>query len=382
MKLLYLTLWNFDKKESDGVAKKILQQVETLIESGIETDYTYILKKEKSVCVNVLGKEEVIRKYRGIKGIESCLILKEYLRKNRYTDVYFRNPGRIDPWVLSLLKLLHNQGSKILYEIPTFPYDMELTSNFIARIDLGIDRIFRKSIKKYVDKVITYSNHKRIYGVSTIRIINGIVVDKVKLAEGDDSHQTINLIAVGIYQKAHGYERVIRGLHEYYKANGEREIFLHMVGYGEQLEFYQNLVKELNLQNRILFYGKKSGKELDEIYEKMDIALSCFGFYKNDIEKSSALKVREYLARGLPIVTGCYEDVRDIKETNYIFTFPNDNTVVSIERIVQFYDGIYKCNRDRKEIHKEIRKYAEEVIDTKITMRPIIKYLIEGKKGC
>ena len=382
MKILYLTIWNFDKKESDGVAKKILQQVDTFRNSGIETDYTYILKNEKKVCVNVLGKEKIIGKYRKIKGIESCLILKEYLRKTQYTDVYFRNPGRIDPWVISLLKLLHKQGSKILYEIPTFPYDMELTSSFHARIDLRIDRFFRKEIKKYVNKVVTYSSHKMIYGVSTIRIINGIVVDKVKLVEGDDLHQTINLVAVGIFQKAHGYERIIKGLYEYYKVNGERDIIFHMVGYGEQLDFYQNMVRDLNLENRVWFYGKKSGKELDEIFEKMDIALSCFGFYKNNIQRSSALKVREYLARGMPIVTGCYEDVRDVKETDYILTFPNDNAVVSIERIVQFYDDIYKCKRNRKDIHKEIREYAEEIIDIKRTMCPIIKYLTEDKNGC
>lgn len=376
MKLLYLTLWNFDKKESDGVAKKILQQVETLKNSGIETDYTYILKNDKSVCANVLGKDKVLGKYRRVKGIESCLILKEYLRKNPYAVVYFRNPGRIDLWVISLLKLLHNQGSKILYEIPTFPYDMELTSNFRARIDLLIDKLFRNRIKKYVDRVVTFSKDEKIYGVQTIRTMNGIRVDSIMPIQSTQTHPEINLLALGTFQKSHGYERCIRALANYYDTGGSQQVILHMVGEGDELESYKQLVKGLKIDEKVVFYGRKSGDELDAIYEKMDLALGCFGLYKRRLNRISAIKTREYLAKGLPIVTGCKEDIFENCKQNIFIEFPNDNSDIDMKIIIDFYNEIYR-DKNKSIVHQAIHAFAKENLDYMIVMKPVIEYILK-----
>lgn len=376
VKVLYLTIWNFDKKESDGVAKKILQQVEIFRNSGIETDYTYILKNEKKVCINVCGKEEVLGKYRGSKGIGSCLILKDYLKKNSYQGIYIRNFGRIDPWVLDLLKLLYNQGCRILYEFPTFPYDRELTSNFWARIDLGIDRIFRGKIKKYVDRVVTFSLDEKIYGIPTIKTMNGICVDPIKPIQGTHNHQGINLLALGTFQKSHGYERCIRAIANYYDKDGSRQVILHMVGEGEELESYQQLTKNLKVEGKVVFYGRKSGNELDKIYENMDLALGCFGLYKRGLNRISAIKTREYLAKGLPVVTGCKEDAFESCRQNIFMEFPNDDSDIEMQKIVDFYNEIYG-DKNRDSVHQEIHAFARKNFDYAIVLKPIIDYYMK-----
>lgn len=378
MKVLYLTIWNFDKKESDGVAKKILQQVETFRNSGIETDYTYILKNEKKVCINVFGKEEVLGKYRGSKGIGSCLILKDYLKKNSYQGIYIRNFGRIDPWVVGLLKLLHNQGCRILYEFPTFPYDRELTSNFFARIDLGIDRIFRKQIKKYVDRVVTFSPDEKIYGIPTIQTMNGIIVDEQKMVCNDKKDDFIRLLAVAIFQRSHGYERVIKGMADYKKHGGKR-IILYLVGDGPEKKNYMQLSAKLGVDDIVKFYPKMAGKGLDDMYELADISLIDFGAYRENIYVTSALKSREALAKGLPLMTGCKIDICEKQYFPYVLEYPNDSSDLDLFRVEEFYKAI-TLGKSKTELAKEIRQYAKENLDMSITMKPIVDYIERGNK--
>ena len=45
---------------------------------------------------------------------------------------------------------------------------------------------------------------------------------------------TIVLLAVATLAKWHGYERVIKGLYNYYADGGERNIIFNIVGNGEQ----------------------------------------------------------------------------------------------------------------------------------------------------
>ena len=181
------------------------------------------------------------------------------------------------------------------------------------------------------------------------------------------------MVAVAQFQKSHGYERVIRGIAEYYKKARKTEVFIHMIGEGEEKKYYEELTRQLGVQKYIFFYGRKNGEELNKIYDNSDIGLSCFGFYKRGIELSSALKVREYLAHGLPVVTGAREDAFD-DSSIYCLRFPNDNSIVSIEKIVEFYCRMLS-DKEKNTLRNKVRTYAKNKLDMDVVMRPVIDYL-------
>lgn len=118
--------------------------------------------------------------------------------------------------------------------------------------------------------------------------------------------QIIRLLAVATFQNYHGYERVIKGLAQYYDESAERKIELYLVGNGEEAIKYKKMVKQYDLEKSVQLCGRKTGSELDHIYDHMDMALGSFGMYKEKIYKSSSLKVREYLAKGMPVVCGSF----------------------------------------------------------------------------
>lgn len=119
------------------------------------------------------------------------------------------------------------------------------------------------------------------------------------------------------------------------------------------------------------------GDRLDAMYDLADIAIECLGMYRKNMSISSSLKSREYLAKGLPIVAGCKNDV--INEKNpfkYYLEVPNDDSAIDVEKIIEFYDQIYST-QSRQQVISEIRKFAEDNIDLKVTMKKIIDYIKE-----
>ena len=207
--------------------------------------------------------------------------------------------------------------------------------------------------------------------MNRIQLVNNIV-------KKDNS---INLIAVASFQKTHGYERCIYSLAKYYAQGGKRNIKIIFVGDGAELDFYRQLVKENSLEQYIVFTGRKEGEQLQEIYDCADVALGIFGLYKMSVHKSSALKIREYLAMGLPVVSACEEDAFDCENTKYYYQLENNDTVFDMREIVDFYDMVYGNNQDRRIIREDIRQYALRNIDISVTFKKVIEEINVCKKG-
>lgn len=183
----------------------------------------------------------------------------------------------------------------------------------------------------------------------------------------------INLITVARFQKSHGYERVIKGLTKYDFKSGNR-IKVHFVGNGTELEHYKKLVKKYGLEESCVFYGEKYGEELEQIYSKADIGLGCFGFYKRKIYTSSALKTREYLMHGLPVVSGCREDIFARHHSKLFLEVPNDSSDVDISEIVSFYSALLS-EYSKDTIRNMAMDYCREYADMSKTLKPVIDYL-------
>ncbi len=268
--------------------------------------------------------------------------------------------------------------AKIIMEFPTYPYYRELIRQFELVPFYFKDLIWRKKLRKYVDVATTYSDDNNIFGIPTIQIMNGIVVDKIWLPERskhiEKTDAAINLLAVAQMLPAHGYERVINGIANYYQNKGKRNVMFHLVGDGPECEIYRKITRKYGLEDNVIFYGLKTGMELDNIYSKADIGLGSFGGYKNHLYVSSALKIREYLAHGLPIVSGMKEDVFLKNKPEFYLELPNSPEDIDIERIVCFIDGIRRKYK-RDELREIIREYAKKTVDMRITMKPIVDYM-------
>lgn len=266
---------------------------------------------------------------------------------------------------------------KVIIELYTYPYEKDEYHRWIDKFNLLKDRHYRKGLKKYVDRIVTYSNHNQIWGIETIILMNGIDVQALPVIKSHmNDCKTYNLIFVGYMQRQHGLERVIEGLKEFYSdTKDEKKVILHAVGEGPELPYYQKLVADNDLSDFVLFYGSQYGAELDGIYDLCEIGISALGMYKNKLNWSSALKSREYLAKGIPVINGNPTDVFVKYECDFHLDFSNDATPIDIKRTVEWYDSLLKKYSDKVGLSDAVREYALKHVDNSVTLKPVVEYI-------
>lgn len=265
---------------------------------------------------------------------------------------------------------------KIIIEIFTYPYDKDDFGKWNAWPFYIKERIYRKKLKRYVDRFVTYSNDDRIFDIPTIRTTNGVDVDSIRMLSGEFPENKITMIGVAYMQRQHGYERVIEGIKDYYQKNtGEYQVFLWLVGDGPEKKKYQKLVKRYRLEKYVKFFPTTTGAELDDLYDRCDLALGSFGLYKVGYKGPlGSLKTREFLAKGIPIVTGSPINVLGDK-LKYVKLFSNDSSAVDITEVIDYYEGLKKTERDKMSVARKMRKIAYDQVNVDAVMAPIIKFI-------
>ncbi len=270
---------------------------------------------------------------------------------------------------------------KIIIEVYTYPYDKDDFARWNAWPFYIKELLYRKNLKKYVDAFVTYTEDTEIFGVPTIRTINGIQLENIFPAKGTYQDNRIIMMAVAYMQSHHGYERIIDGLYHYYQnVNHKYTVELLLIGDGPEKPFYQSLVQKYHLENHVRFYPTMSGKALDEMYDISDIALASFGTYKKGMfSKLSALKTREYLAKGMPIITGCEIDVLDSRY-EFVRNFPNNADPVDIDEVIAFYDKIRQKEKNKQAVINTIRQFAESHVSMDSAMKPVVDYIESAQR--
>ena len=317
-------------------------------------------------------------------GFEAELLQYEW--KDGYAQIhpdadtdflYFR---RIESSV-KLLKTMRNikkkcNSIKIIMEIPTYPFageDKEKKS-VKRKISILIGSMF---LHRYVDRIVLsgqLDKIKTLYKIPVIHIDNGVDFNHIAVNENEcRPGGDIHMICVSGCMLSHGYDRMIRGLAEYYKTSGDlRNVFFHVVGTGECLEEYKKTARESGVpQDKVVFYGRKVGGELDEVYSNCNIAVAHLATHRIGIHQLSSLKSCEYVARGLPMVSSASLNIINEDTKDYALYVPEDETPIDIKAVIHFYDTVY----GNADVHAVIRNKFMKLCDWEYTFIPVRNYL-------
>ena len=294
--------------------------------------------------------------------------------------IYFRRPLCITRHTLKVLKEIrkNNTKVKIIMEIPTYPYDKELLCQAKLWPFYLKDVINRRNLKEYIDRIAVFTEDSELFGIPAIRFTNGIDLEQIKVKDaGKKDGNNIDLIVVSSFEEWHGYDRILKSLGEYYKGNpdNKRSVYLHMVGDGQNMHEYRQIVEKYKIQDYVKFYGRVYGKELDVIYNISDIAVDVLGMYRKNNNISCSLKSREYFAKGLPVISGCMIDLlEDVDGFKYFRQFPNDSSLINIDDVIRFYDDVYNI-AGRDKIIRSIRDFADKNCGMDKGMEKVIEYI-------
>lgn len=361
MNLIYFTHYNLEDKNYYGVKEKIFSQYNAF-NKHIKTGLIYF-DNYNMIFLNEKEEKKLIAIFKNKlkKRTQMYNFLYNVIKENNIKNLYIRYPYT-DFYFINFLKKI--KSKKIFLEIPTYPFHNE-DKRLKARITYLIETFYIGKLKKYIDYIVTFSDHDEIFGIPTIKIENGIDLNKIELRK-PVKHENINLLGVAKVSKWHGYDRVIKGLYEYYNNNPSEKVYFHVVGEGEELNNLKELSNKLKLENYIIFHGFKKGKELNELFNIADIGIGSLGNHRKGIYKESALKNREYCAKGLPFILSSIDN--DFPENfKYVYYISQEETPLNINKIKNFYNKIKNEN-----YIKEMRKYAENNLSWEIKLNKII----------
>lgn len=342
MRMLFLIYHGFE--EYNGISKKINYQMQAFRECGITTHICYLTDNHNNKQRWI--DDQIIRDYGNslqakIKKRTDFNCIIEYIKQEKISFVYVRHDHNANPFTILLYKKLKQSGCKVVLEIPTYPYDKEYRGfPFTEKLGLFIDKQFRVKMAHYVDLIVTFSASKEIWGRKTIQISNGIDFGQTPIKKHSCSIKNeIHLIAVAEIHSWHGFDRILKGLVQYYKNSPQITVFFHIVGKaGEKdRQEMERIILNGHIEKYVIFHGRKHGKELDSLFNVADMGIGSLGRHRSGITNIKTLKNREYAARGIPFTYS--ETDEDFDYMPYVYKSPPDESPVNISNIVVFYQS-------------------------------------------
>lgn len=280
--------------------------------------------------------------------------------------------------VVKLSKLIKKKGIDFLIEIPSSPDTTEANNSTSLRrkICLCLEKLYSSRVWKNVTMFLVCSENRydSIYGRPAINIYNGVDLSLLREKEILDNDK-VHILALASMSYWQGFDRLIRSLAQY---PNKEDIILHFVGNDGDgsLKEWIDLAGELGVASQLIVHGALYGKQLDSVCNEADIGIGPLGLYRKNKGGSASLKVREYMARGLPYVYAG-EDIAIEYNSCYMFRVTNDNEIFDMNDIVEFAKSV-KGNHN---ICDEMRAYAEENLTWEYQMEMVYHMLDDIKKN-
>ncbi len=280
--------------------------------------------------------------------------VKKVIEENNFDIVYFRHsPLNVSGY--QMIKSIEKK-SKLVVEITSFPPYTEKAKNVLRAFYHMLSKKWWERSAKYVTLFTGIGEHADEYlGRPFMNIDNGIDISFIPpRAESKNNDGKIHILAVASMCEWHGYERIIQGLAEW-KNEKSKEYIIDLVGdEGDgSLEKWKKLAIELGVSEQVVFHGRMTGDALTGMYNMASIGICSLALYKIGFNTGSVLKLREYMARGLPFVYA-HDDPHMSEDMPWCIRISNNEEPVRMDDIDLFVNRIAEI----KDISNQMREYA------------------------
>ncbi|WP_419233763.1 hypothetical protein [Aliarcobacter cryaerophilus] len=198
--------------------------------------------------------------------------------------------------------------------------------------------------------------------IQTFLYPNGIDLSSIRIIEDKRVRDEVNIAFMcGTFSAWHGLDLFLESALVNLELIQSNNIKIHLIG--RVLEKELNFIKTKKLP--IVLYGLLSSEEYIKVLEKCDIGLDSLALYREGLNEGAALKVREYLAFGLPIYSA-YKDTAIPLDFQY---YKVDD--VDIKKMFAFAKQMKQFSR------QEVRSISEEYISKEILLKKLYRELEE-----
>jgi len=380
LKIFYL-LRLYKLAPSNGVVKKIEGQYNATVKfdlpfhfiicipKGVNTHYWH--EKSGVSIIEVNSLQDYWDYYKKIESELSSLnfgskdviysravpISYHSIRFNKQYNVIYEHNSKEIAEFYSLLRF----GSLInrIRNLKTVP--LRLVSSFF---------FYRKILKSAIggigvtEEICFYE--KSFYQDYNIKMVsNGCTFDNEEI-ESKTLDDSIDLVVLaGSKNEWNGISRIVNS----FKQKFEENFKVYMLG--DISEFHKDQIdKHDNLISKKPMYGD----ELVRFINKMHLGVGTLELYKKDMEEACALKTREYLSKGLPVLIGYHDpDLIGNELENYVYHIPNDDSLIPFDKVVKWVKKLYRDKELNHRINNSAKSYISWEVKTQLLYQNIVE---------
>ena len=358
MKILSVNLW-FEK-----YGHKTLAQLKSFTHFGYETYAATIIDKNGSLqCeiyrivsdkdIETTASAAFEKEAFGAAYFGAFRYLFDYACDNEFDIVYMRRLMSKIAYAGPHFKHLARHCS-IVYEIPTFPFDVPANKLYALRdkIEMFIYRRCKKHIS--VTSCCLYQHGKP--DNDWLLFENGIDISNYSIHSApplDTPESTVNMLMIANMQSWHRSERILHALKDY---TGTHK--LHLIVASPESEEYkemQRLAVELGVAEMIDFNDFLPISKINEIAENCHIAVGQLSGSEYGVMETHAIKHKDYCGLGLPMFSTCTDSSFPDDYPYYYFIRDTDSPI-DLDAIIKWYEDIRGMHANYR---KEMYEHAE-----------------------
>ncbi len=368
---------------SNGVTKKCLGIIDAFKQRynvDVFTENEGILFFNEEMLKNYSNNKTSFRYYSYTKAflLADFKILKKKCKEKEYDIIYLRLHWFLSIGFILFLRQVKKNNPAIIIniEIPTYPYKEEIMGRF-NKARFLLTKLLTPLLKPYVNNIITFSQHKKIWGIPAINLSNGYYNPELKtiqnsiiLQNTDRDAKNFHIVMIAQFSPWHAPDILIESVNRYFLENpNPRNIIVHLIGTGVDLEACKGLVENYKLQKNILFYGELDTEAIVKTVTAADICVGSLGHHRTDIQLSSSLKTREYAFLGMPIILKT-ADLDFPDSLFFVKYFPDDDSLLDLNSIIYFLEMLKVQYPDYK---NKIMDYANENLTWRKKMNKVFE---------
>lgn len=329
-----------DDEATKGVHRKMLEQGRSLERLGAKVDMINLHSRGLQLDGKLIAIKNLAAK--SSRNFFTLFNFYSELKKvEGFTsyDTYYIRYSPLTFGFLSFLKYIKkkNPTAKIFIELPTYPFIGEYQG--VKKMLLQLIGQRQKYLKKYVTNILSVGGEANIWGIPVISIKNAIDPESYKLRNGLKVEGVIRLVMVSTFWNWHGIDRLVKGMITYLsKQDKKYNVYLSLIGEGPELNKINSLAEHQSVKDNIFFYTSAYGGELNQFFDQADIAIGTLAVDRINLEDCSALKHREYGARGIPFVYAG-SDI-SFNEKDFVLRLPLKEADIDFSLIETFYEKL------------------------------------------
>jgi glycosyltransferase involved in cell wall biosynthesis len=326
MKIAYLIHWDLSRES--GVLKKVLDQIEVWIREGNEVKLfalspgPQIWEDLNRLSMEVVSRGTLLtRFFKAHEMVRRIMAWKPHLTYLRFST-YYPSLELLMTAIPTFLEMNTDDLAEARTRYSRFRYLYHLLTR---------ERILRKA-QGFICVSQEIADRLSLYRKPTVVIANGINLSRYPSLPAPKNPNP-RLVFLGSPGHAwHGIDQI------FWLAGHFTSWHFDLIG----VEASDPDLRGKSLPN-LLAHGPLNRARYEKILAQSDIAIGTLALYRKKMDEASPLKVREYLAYGIPTIIG-YQDTDFPQPVPYLLRLPNTPEGVrehapAIEQFVNTWKG-------------------------------------------